>query len=514
MKMKRIVARDMRTAIKKVREELGADAVILANRKVEEGVEIVAALDYDEEKIYERCEPEKKPEKYHHPEEHSKHPQTSFQSSVRPESTRLAGSEYAQMARDALTESQQNSHDEAGHFSDTNATNVKLSRQSQASSLLAHFQTETIAAPPDRYSQPPPQHSSARSQEHRSTKSSAYDPNADYFQEPEPARHARQPRGSQPVRQEALIDNLQHEVSSLRGLMENQLAVLEWDGISRRHPVRVSLLNRLADMGLGIDLAMDIANEVSETQDIDRAWRLALEILSQKIPVMDDEILNQGGVIALVGSTGVGKTTTVAKLAARFAMMHGQRNVAIVTTDNYRIGAHEQLLHYARILGVPMHTADNHEELGRVLVGLMDRKLVLVDTAGMSQRDLRLNEQFATLRGSSPLIKSYLVMSASTDLNALDETIKAFSRVDLTGCIITKLDEATTIGASVTAAIRNDLPVAYIGVGQRVPEDLQPARANRLISRALSNGQNREDEELDPDMLAVKLRGASNNAHV
>ena len=112
------------------------------------------------------------------------------------------------------------------------------------------------------------------------------------------------------------------------------------------------------------------------------------------------------------------------------------------------------------------------------------------------------------------MIKSYLVMSASTDLNSLDETVKAFSRVDLTGCIITKLDEATSIGASVTAAIRNNLPVAYIGVGQRVPEDLQPARAHRLISRALSKGQNNEDEELSPDMLAVKLRGARNNAHI
>lgn len=506
MKMKKIVARDMRTAIKKVREELGADAVILANRKVSEGVEIVAALDYDEEKIYERCESETKSEKHHQSE-------TSFnrtETSPKPHSTRLAGSEYAQMARDALAESQRDRPSEPDSFTDSNATKVKLSRQSQASSLMAHFQTEEAAAPADQYSQLPPQHPPSRTEEHRSTK---YDPNADYFREPEPARYAGQP-GARPVRQEALIDDLQHEVSSLRGLMENQLAVLEWDGISRRHPVRVSLLNRLADMGLGMDLAVDIANKVSESQDIDRAWRLALEELSQQIPVMDDEILSQGGVIALVGSTGVGKTTTVAKLAARFAMMHGQRNVAIVTTDNYRIGAHEQLLHYARILGVPMHTADNHEELGRVLVGLMDRKLVLVDTAGMSQRDLRLSEQFTMLRGSSPMIKSYLVMSASTDLNSLDETVKAFSRVDLTGCIITKLDEATSIGASVTAAIRNNLPVAYIGVGQRVPEDLQPARAHRLISRALSKGQNNEDEELSPDMLAVKLRGARNNAHI
>jgi len=135
--------------------------------------------------------------------------------------------------------------------------------------------------------------------------------------------------------------------------------------------------------------------------------------------------------------TTVGKTTSVAKLAARFVMRHGQRSVALISTDGYRIGAHEQLHNFARILGVPFKTASNHDELSVALGGFFDKKLVLIDTAGMSQRDIRLSEQFSTLRESFPVIRPWLVLAANTQLGALDEAVKGFGRVDLNSCIIT-----------------------------------------------------------------------------
>ncbi|MCG8383303.1 MAG: flagellar biosynthesis protein FlhF [Gammaproteobacteria bacterium] len=503
MKIKRIVARDMRTAIRKVREELGPDAVILANRKVDQGVEIISALDYDAEKLYEQSDAAG-------PNEVTVSPAPVTPSSNKPGTA--AASEYAQLAQDIHAENERQAHfqlaEDRVSIPETHHQHPTSSSSGhQAASLIKNASRTRAPEPPAR------KPSIQEGQPERLT---------DFMNDTGFAGKATSTNevfeaslsGEKPARQDMLIQDLQHELKSLRGLMESQFSIFEWEGAARRHPVRVNLLNRLSDLGLDIDLAKQIVGQVNEERDPERAWRMALEILSRQLPVMDDEILNYGGVVALVGSTGVGKTTTVAKLAARYAMTHGQRNVAIVTTDNYRIGAHEQLLHYARILGVPMQTADNNEQLGRVLAGLMDRKLVLIDTAGMSQRDLRLSEQFATLKGSSPLIKSYLVMSATTDLNALDETVKAFSRVDLTGCIITKLDEASAIGAPMTVAIRHHLPVAYVGVGQRVPEDLQPARAHRLISRALnSGGSAQKAEELEPDVLAAKLRGARNNAH-
>ncbi len=502
MKIKRIVARDMRTAIRKVREELGPDAVILANRKVDQGVEIISALDYDAEKLYEQSDAAG-------PNEAAASPAPVTPSSSKPGTA--AASEYAQLAQDIHAENERQAHfqlaEDRVSIPETHPHHTASSPGHQAASLVKNAPRARAPEPPARkpsLQKDPPERLTDFMNDTAFAKKAVSTHEA----------FEASPSGEKPARQEMLIQDLQHELKSLRGLMESQFSIFEWEGAARRHPVRVNLLNRLSDLGLDIDLAKQIVGQVNEERDPERAWRMALEILSRQLPVMDDEILNYGGVVALVGSTGVGKTTTVAKLAARYAMTHGQRNVAIVTTDNYRIGAHEQLLHYARILGVPMQTADNNEQLGRVLAGLMDRKLVLIDTAGMSQRDLRLSEQFATLKGSSPLIKSYLVMSATTDLNALDETVKAFSRVDLTGCIITKLDEASAIGAPMSAAIRHHLPVAYVGVGQRVPEDLQPARAHRLISRALNSGAGTQKaEELEPDVLAAKLRGARSNAH-
>lgn len=309
--------------------------------------------------------------------------------------------------------------------------------------------------------------------------------------------------------QEPAMREMCAELRTLRGLFENQLTLQEWQRLGQRHPLRITLLQRLTALGLGADVARKLADHVAENTDPEQAWLQALALLRQHLPVADDDIVERGGVIAIVGPTGVGKTTTVAKLAARFALRHGRRHVALVTTDNFRIGGQEQLRSFARILGIPVHTAHDREELAAVLADLRDKQLVLIDTAGMSHRDMRLSEQLQALETADSPIRAYLVVSANTQLPALCEIVRGFRKVNPSGCILSKVDEATSLGSALTALLRYRLPVAYLGTGQRVPEDLQPARSEPLLENALTLMRQYKVEETDDEVFALRFARAA-----
>jgi len=213
-----------------------------------------------------------------------------------------------------------------------------------------------------------------------------------------------------------------------------------------------------------------------------------------------------------VGSTGVGKTTSIAKLAARYVLRHGQRHVALVTTDSYRIGAHEQLMTYGRLLGIPVQVASDHNELRSTLNSLSDKRLVLIDTAGMSQRDVRLTEQFATLSDTGLPIRTLLVLSATVHPSVMDETIRAFSGVPLDGAILTKLDEAASLGGVLSAVIEQQLPLRFVTNGQRVPEDMQVARTSELIQQATALASERDLPA--ESLMAETFGGYRANVHV
>lgn len=277
---------------------------------------------------------------------------------------------------------------------------------------------------------------------------------------------------------------MQREMRTLRGLLENQLSHLAWSNATPQGSAQLVLLGRLRALGLGAQLAQGIVAKVPETTDSERAWRAALGVLAHLIRTTDDDILSRGGVVSVVGPTGVGKTTMVAKLAARYALRHGKRHVALVSTDNFRVGACEQLQTYGRLLGVPVYWAADGAELTTVLADLADKHLVLIDTAGMSQRDLGLAERLAALAPGQREVQTYLALAANVQLVTLQEIAQNYRRVPLAGCLITKVDEAASLGEVISTVVQHDLPVAYVGDGQRVPEDLQPARANNLIARA------------------------------
>jgi len=434
MQVKKFIAGDMRAALRDVREELGADAVILSNRTVNGQVEILAVVDYDEEQVNNAFENDR----------YGAQPEQS-QEQAPPIS---AAAYYEQAAAERFKQDQLDIIKQASSVDENNLGSEppaqdNLRNDNQAASLFQSI----------------PQNISGMSE-------------------------------------------MKSELKSLRAVIENQHVLSEWGAIAQQHPLRIPLYKRFTEMGLSQDVCKYLVKGLDDLTDLEQAMQAALKQLVHQLPIANDDIINQGGVYAMVGPTGVGKTTTIAKLAARFAMRHGQRHVALISTDNYRIGAHEQLMTYGRLLGVPVHTANTDQELDQLLRKLDNKKLVLIDTAGMSQRDVRLSEQFAHLGNKSSIIKSYLVLSANAQLATLDEAIKSFKKANLAGCILTKLDEAVSLGGLLSAMIKHHLPAAYVSHGQRVPEDLQPARAKDLVADALSRMRYHR-EPSDEDFMAV-----------
>ncbi|MDI1268223.1 MAG: flagellar biosynthesis protein FlhF [Polaromonas sp.] len=276
-------------------------------------------------------------------------------------------------------------------------------------------------------------------------------------------------------------DSVLREIHSMRGMIEEQLASMAWNEKQRRDPVRGHLLRTLLGAGFSARLAKEILENLPTGQPYACGMDYAKAELARQMLVIEDEdaLMDAGGVYALMGPTGVGKTTTTAKLAARCVMRFGPEKLALVTTDSYRIGAYEQLRIYGQILGVSVHAVKDAADLERVLGDLRDKHMVLIDTVGMSQRDRAVSDQIAMLCGASRPVKRLLLLNASSHGDTLNEVVQAYRHseqragsTNLAGCIFTKVDEATHPGVLIDMAIRHQLPVHYISNGQKVPEHL------------------------------------------
>lgn len=242
--------------------------------------------------------------------------------------------------------------------------------------------------------------------------------------------------------------------------------------------------NSLAALGIEPQLAQQIIDESTQAQG-PRARFMPLGLLARRIAVTKIDPVEQGGIVALLGPTGVGKTTTLAKIAARGVRKYGANGVALISADRYRVGAQEQLATYGSLLGVPVFPATDAKTLAQALKQCARRQLVLIDTAGVSPRDRRLVEQFRELSATHGDIRNYLVLSAAAQGADLEELLGKLGPVHPAGVILTKLDETGSLGGALSACIRAQLPLAYVTDGQRVPEDIQPARADRLVLKAM-----------------------------
>jgi len=307
------------------------------------------------------------------------------------------------------------------------------------------------------------------------------------------------------------MSGMMSELRAMRGMMESQLAELSWGGTQAREPQKAVVLREMLAAGFSASLSRYLLDKMPANKDAAEAMRWIKTVLARNLTTMADEdtLLDKGGVFALVGPTGVGKTTTTAKLAARCVMRHGPEKLALITTDAYRIGGHEQLRIYGKILGVMVHSVKDEADLRIALKELKNKHTVLIDTIGMSQRDQMVTEQVAMLQGSGADVKRLLCLNATSTNETLAEVVRAYQGSGLHGCIMTKMDEAASIGNVLDVVIRQKLNLHYISNGQRVPEDLHLADRALLVDRAFRSRRDGANQLDDAD-LPLLMAGTGN----
>lgn len=412
MNVRKFIAATARDALRKVKETLGPDAIILSNRGIPGGVEIMAVAARDMEMIV---------------------PTREYESTL-PRRKESAASPSVE----------------------STPLRVAAPAQQPAPAQPAGYRT-TRSVPP------------------RAARSA-------------PAPAAQPLVGSVPPPAADVVPAaVMEEIRTLRRIVEQQLAGFAWGEAARAQPTKTETLRHMLDAGFSPQFARDLLADLPRDLDAGQALAWVKGVAERAMLTINGEtdIVDQGGIYALVGPTGVGKTTTTAKLAARCVLRHGARKLALVTTDGYRIGAHEQLRIYGRILGVSVHLARDGKDLRATLRDLQHTHMVLIDTMGMSQRDRMVSEQVAMFGDSD--VKSLLLLSATSRGDTLDDVVRAYSGMDLAGCVLTKVDEAASLASSLDVIIRHGLRLYYVSNGQRVPEDLHLPNRPYLLHRAFKD---------------------------
>jgi flagellar biosynthesis protein FlhF len=299
------------------------------------------------------------------------------------------------------------------------------------------------------------------------------------------------------------IDGILTEIQSLKNILRNDIAGLASMEHAPAAPGRSTVVRELLNAGFSVPLSRRLAGDAHGAEASEKNMEAVAARMQSELKIADaDEIINAGGVYAFVGPTGVGKTTTVAKLAARAVVRFGASKVALLTTDGYRIGAHDQLRIYGRILSVPVHVVRDANDLAAALAELSGRHLVLIDTIGMSQRDRMVAEHAAMLSAAGE-VKRVLLVSTTANTATLNQVVSAYKSTGVHGCILTKTDEAAALAPALDAVMRHQLPIHYVTDGQRVPEDLQLPEASVLVREALKPADDAFD--IMADELSVAL---------
>jgi flagellar biosynthesis protein FlhF len=421
MKVQRFFSHSMQEVLRLVREELGPDAVILSNNKVPGGIEVVATTEYEEPRETE-----------------------VFSSALRESSERPSASAIARMQAEKSLHLQ-DELDKAKQRIQSAQHLGKSSQQLNGQTAEVSPLDEEIYVQDSVVNQAP----------------STVDAKA--------------------------LNEVHAELKLLKGLIAQQTlqaAVPAEASTSGMTTVQKSISERLEALSFKRSLREKLVSAVAKASDFDLAWQKIREGLAGRIQVERSEVIDLGGVVALVGPTGSGKTTTIGKLAARYVMKYGAEGIALVTTDRFRIAAQEQLKVYGRILNVPVHIVDETRSLDSVLDSLSSKRLVLVDTAGLIPSDAAWAEQLKELKMSAHRVQSYLVAPAVDQFQVMYSNFKHYDMVGLQGVIVSKIDEAVSLGETISFLIESKLCAAYLTDGQRVPEDIGLLDSVELIDRA------------------------------
>ncbi len=516
MKIKRFFAADIRQAMRMVKEELGADAVIMSNRPVDGGIEIVAAQDFDEQSIHNTLQKQAAEQQQPPTQDTKKIVLPNFDAAKKRLQLLDSQKKQADSQRIAFVPEQPVRPHRLPTDCDTSTIPGGRSHR-----FPTDHDTPTI--PGGRSHRFPTDHDTPtipggrrnidqyvgyaeKIQLRENPETTTSKANASVATEGA-LKNFKAPEQQASSSDNRLLMEMSEELKYLRTAMDAKLANINWAHNAQMTPLRTDLLNRLAGMSISKKLSVMIADLFTGQSDPEFVFTKAQEMLVKVLPIAEDKLLETGGVVALIGPTGVGKTTTIAKLATQFILKQGSSQVALITTDNYRIGAYEQLNTYGRILDVPVRVASSAKELRNLINGFANKRLVLIDTAGMCQRDMKLVEQINTLRQQNELsIRSYLVMSAATEYKAMNAIIEAFSIFGPQASILTKLDEAVTIGPAISSIIEHSLPLSFVTDGQQVPEDLHSPHARSLIEHCAAelNSESGLNEHVDYEPWATQ----------
>lgn len=467
----------MRTALEQIKLELGVDAVIMSNKKIPEGVELMAAVDYNQQPATGNNELNETRE------QHTARAVENDVVSIGAE-TSLNAQQHAQPPADSLSALMQRNIQAQPQSSQAPEQTLPQSDiEKQLKNFTDRLQQGNGFSMKSEKKQTPAPDKSSRHDAPAVTKPSA--------------EVTVKPVDFSTSAANDEVEKMRQEMVAIRQLLEHQISGLMWQDMAQKDPFKALMVNRLLNLGLNEHVADQIASSLPLNNNEQEAWEEAKKYIAQQLSTTNNEIIHRGGVVSLVGPTGVGKTTTIAKLAARFAQIHGADQVALISTDSYRIAGFEQLSTYGKIIGCQVKLAKDKQTLDNYIQQFSHKKLILIDTAGMGQRDMRLSEHLTTLIANSRVrIRNYLVLAANTQQRVMQENVERFKKVPLAGCIFTKLDESLSVGEIIATAIQNGLPIGYLTDGQRVPEDIKVANTVKLVTLA--------------DRLATKVNSQNN----
>lgn len=469
MKITRHTGPDIRHALRAVRDSLGADAVILATRRTANGVEITAAMDFDADNVQDSTVAVAK---------------ASFEAQPVPPPVARTQAQKPALPAPVI------------------APIPQAQPLLRMPSIIPPAPVLSAAVEPMPIAEPaaplPESTGTFTLPTFEASESSISSAVAAAWSAPVATQT---PTGTYVVPTlDAASDVMTSELKTLRRMLETQLAQLAWKDLTRRSPLHTEMLRELTEIGIEQGLAAEIVTGLPKNCEANVARRHLGSTLSQRLQVTGDHWLENGGRIALVGPTGVGKTTVLAKLAVRWVLRHGSRDLALVAGDSVRIGAQDQVRALGQLLGVPVFALDGLEQLPGVLARLGRFRMVLVDTPGAGQRDASLAHRLLQLSRAGAELQSTLVLAASTQAGAVEEVVRRFAPARPSSCVLTKMDEAVSLGGLLSVLVRARLPVTYVSDGQRVPEDLRPARAEELVGAAVQLAQT-NGAAADEDLL-------------
>ncbi|MEH6358415.1 MAG: flagellar biosynthesis protein FlhF [Pseudomonadales bacterium] len=474
MSIKRYVAEDMRQALKQIREELGPDAIILSNRRVEGGVEIITSAD-------------------------GMMPTAAVTKAARP-SPRLAGNVVDRIGENRLAGnnnvtdkfSQQSIADDSFPDDSFPEDTVELSSVSAMPESVA---SAAVAKPApiaktsvNQLADKPARRTAVRQSRYidkqlnggaaSASGQAQIDDTFEHLlgQYGQPAASTTQANANGQV-----MAAMRSEIESLRLLLKDQMAHTSEDRWALKNPLESAVVKRLVAEGISDSLAHELVGGLGPHDSIEDAWHAALDDLAGSVPILQGGVMNKDGVVAFLGATGVGKTTTIAKLAVRYALEHGPDQLALVTTDSYRLAAYEQLRTLGRIIDVPVRQVDEYNSLEDVLQSLKHKSMVLIDTAGFHLGDKDRLEQLKVLDGVTTPIKKLLVLPSTSQSKVLQSVYQLMAEIKLDGCVLSKVDESSSLGEVLSLVVEKQLPVAYITNGQKIPNDIEKARSDMLV---------------------------------